>query len=429
MKGISVEFRELIWSLLACAVLCGAGYTEDDRTPRAGEAYSTTLLEMPVEVAARDRTRVTAINLGLYQIPDGPEDQKSSPFGAVFLWRNWENGQERLRGIFSGLYDQVRYSTTPVFLQGAEIILTFENVTVPFDRAEYIEGQRIDSEELKWHEIQTGIGLGYRVPLSPGHQDNALEAALTYEPGLLLFDEGDETDPSFQVPKDTYEGRIHFRLRADAIERNLLELPHRGFAAGLDGWYGRRADWRDWGGPVSGFQSGDTGREWLAASGYAVAVMGPPFSDGERHRLIGSAYGGTGKDLDRFSAFRLGGGPASGEWEALSHPNLPGAAFGEFFPRRYAILNLVYRYEVLPFFYPELRGSLAWVDRSRFQEGGTVVNRMEALHSIGGAVTSGFFWNSTLELGYAYNFGILRDKIGTPESGRQALSASWTKEF
>lgn len=57
--------------------------------------------------------------------------------------------------------------------------------------------------------------------------------------------------------------------------------------------------------------------------------------DSERHRLIASAYAGLGKDLDRFSAFRFAGRPDASEWEAISRPDLPGAAFDEFFSRSY----------------------------------------------------------------------------------------------
>ena len=65
------------------------------------------------------------------------------------------------------------------------MLVTFQNLTPPFDRAEYVEGVRVTAEEMKWYRAHLGMGFGVRIPISPGHQDNALEAALSYEPGYL----------------------------------------------------------------------------------------------------------------------------------------------------------------------------------------------------------------------------------------------------
>src|SRR6185369_5353591 len=119
-----------------------------------------------------------------------------------------------------------------------EAVVTFENLTPPFTRSEYVEGERVASEDLKWGSVRAGAGIGYRHGLAPGHQDNAFEAAITYEPGYLFFSRGDDTAKAFLPPPNTYEGRAHLRLRADAFERNILELPHRGWSAGLDAWAG-----------------------------------------------------------------------------------------------------------------------------------------------------------------------------------------------
>jgi hypothetical protein len=247
-----------------------------------------------------------------------------------------------------------------------ELVATFDNLTPPFERSEYVERARIRSEELKWYQMRAGFGVGYRVPVSPGHQDNHVEVALTYEPGYLAFERGERTDPAYIVPKDTYEGRTHLRIRWDQIERNPLELPHTGFAVGLDGVHGHRSHWEDWGGPILGFESGAQGKEWNALSVYAVAATGVPFVRSERHRLVTSVHGGTGTNTDRFSAFRLGGGPMTADWEALSRAVLPGAALDEFYSETYGIFNVEYRFEMLFFAYLRVRGTLAQVDRLRF---------------------------------------------------------------
>ena len=169
------------------------------------------------------------------------------------------------------------------------------------------------------------------------------------------------------MPADTYEGRLHARIRTDALERNIMELPHRGYAFGGDLYYGHRANWRRWGGGSFGFADAESERTYLMGSVFAVAAMGVPFVYSERHRLIVSGYAGIGKDLDRFSTFRLPGRPTGYEWEALSLPMLPSVAFNELFPRRYGIAHVEYRYEPIFFLFPYVRASWGIVEQPRFQ--------------------------------------------------------------
>ena len=426
--------RSLLGRVAATLLSLGLGdeavlEAQEYRTPRAGEAFSATVFGTLVEAPARRRDVFTEVGLGIYGIPNGPEERRLTPLGGALFWRNREDGKERFRGFVVGLYNDLRANSAAALPGDTEGVLTFQNTYWPFDRSEYIEGTRIAAEELVWHQVHAGVGVGYRHTVAPGHQDNALEVALTYEPGALFFARGDETEAGFLVPRDVYEGREHLRLRFDALERNILELPHAGVAAGLDGVAGQRSGWRDWGGSVGGVQPAEAGRNWTAISAYAI-VAGPlPFSSAERHRLVGSAYFGTGSDLDRFSAFRLGGGSSAGDWESLSQPLLPGAAIDEFYASHYVIATGEYRYEALFFLYLQLKGSLAWVERARFTDGGGVTRRTEPMHSISGGLTSGFLWNSEIELTYAHNFGILRPRSGAVRSGGSGIVFLFTKEF
>jgi hypothetical protein len=399
------------------------------RTPRAGESFTTELFGQSVTAPSRDRCSVTALNLGVQWLESAPRDYEVLPYGAFFLWRNKDNGRKRLRAVLAGVYNEVRYHVNPAWLGKTELVLTFENMTVPLARQEFVEGARIDEEELEWYRAHLGFGFGWHTPLAPGYQDNAMEMALTYEPGILLFSDGSDTAGGFREPRDTYEGRVHVRMRADALERNIMELPHAGWAAGFDGWYAHRSRWDDWGGDtISGTQDGNEHRTWYAGRFFALAALPMPLADGERNRLIASLYGGIGSDLDRFSAFRLGGEPTGGEWEALSRPNVMGAIFDEFYSRSYAVLNLEYRRELLFFCYLHLRGQFAWVDRPRIEDG-LLGWEMEALPAVGVAVTCGAPWNSQVEIGFCYNFGLLREEGGDSDFGGSALNLSWSKEF
>lgn len=410
-------------------LLASWGHAAEYRTPRAGERFTTELFGQSVTAPSRDRCSVTALNLGVQWLDEAPSDYELQPYGAYFLWRNTDNGRQRLRAVLVGVYNEVRYHVTPDWLGKTELVMTFDNMTVPMARQEFIEGVKIEEEELEWHRLHLGLGFGWRTPLAPGHQDNALEVALTYEPGMLWFDDGSDTVDGFRQPRDTYEGRVHIRMRADALERNIMELPHVGWAAGFDGWYGHRARWDDWGAAtISGMQSGEEHRTWVAGRFYGLVAMPSPLGDGERNRLLASVYAGMGKDLDRFSAFRLGGEPTGGEWEALSRPMVLGAIFDEFYSRSYAIANLEYRRELLFFCYLHLRGQLAVVDRPRVKNG-SLDWEMDTLPAIGAAVTCGAPWNSQIELGLSYNFGLLREDGGDSDFGASALTLGWSKEF
>ena len=419
--------RAFLLCLLGCCTLTRPAIAQEDRTARAGEAFTGTLFGNPVDVPARDRTCVTELWAAFQWIPSGPESRTFVPEGALLLWRNRNGGEERFRAVLLGIYDDVRWNRR---LSGRlEGVLTFENTTLPWARSEYVEGRRIATEELEWSFVRAGVGLGTRFTIAPSLQDSAVEAALTYEPGILFFRRGSDTLDSLRLPSDAYEGRVHGRLRVDAFERNLLELPHRGFGAGLDAFWAHRAGWQDWGGGPSGFHAADGTRSWSAISAYGLAALPVPFVKSERHRLLVSAYGGAGSDLDRFSALRLSGGSNAGDFESLSQPILPAAAFDEIATRGYGVLSLEYRFEALFFLFLHARGTLARADRVRFDAQGAFVNRTDWLNGVTVGLTSGFLWSSSLELFFSRNFGLESERGGVFSPGRNAVYVSFTKTF
>ena len=292
------------------------------------------------------------------------------------------------------------------------------------------KGRLFETFEVTWNYVFAGFGVAYRKLLSPGHQDNALEVSLTYEPGYRWFRGSGDASPNFIVPNDTYEGRVHLRLRNDALERNLMEHPHRGYALGGDFFYGHRATWRQWGGVAFGDPNTEQERDYLLGSAYALAAGGIPGIASERHRLILSFHGGIGQDLDRFSTFRLPGRPTGYEWEALALPILPSVAFNELTPTRYAIVHATYRYEALFFLYPYIRGLYGLVEQPRFQPDGSIRNQMDPMPAVSGGVVSGAPWRSQIEVNYSYNFGIYGDRGGGPTvAGRHGFFVFWSREF
>lgn len=159
-------------------------------------------------------------------------------------------------------------------------------------------------------------------------------------------------------------------------------------------------------------------------SGYLSAAVGIPGLS-ERDRLLASVYGGfaPGHKLDRFSAFRIGGGPFPSEnVDLIRHP-YPGALFNQFYVSDYAIGTVEYRRELLFFLYLSLRETFVWANRNIFSSPQQPFSeaRGEAF-SVG--LTSGFLWQSELYLEYTRDNGILRNG-----AAGDSMLLLWSKIF
>jgi hypothetical protein len=271
--------------------------------------------------------------------------------------------------------------------------------------------------------VRGGIGLGYRRQLLPGWKplvftegvdpqkpDNMFSFYLLAEPKYLYFSRRNSA-VSFVLPQDTFELEGRAALRWDSLERNLLELPHRGFAVGFDATYGWRSNWEDWG--IDGVEQAERGRHPRLLQTYAVAATGIPGIDNERHRLIPTVHAGWGWGLDRFSQPRVGGGPSGSEYMSLARPTLPGAAISEFTPKHYAVALAEYRYELLFFTYLSAYGGVAWLDRERLGPtgfAGGIRRQNDLLYPVGARITTGFAFHTQLEIEYNYNFDVIRER-------------------
>ena len=388
-------------------------------TPRAGQGFSAELFGYPVQVWPDDRRRVSVWSLGATWTP-GLSEGELLPYGALYFWRRPDDDQ-LLRATLVGLYNDVFYARSPAGWGPFETVLTLETFTPPIPWADYIDGERQDDAELYLTSLRAGIGVGYRRLVAPGKQDNLFAATLLLEPGYSAFDDASDTADDFVVPQDTFEPRLHAQVRWDALERNLLELPHQGFALGLDGILGKRTNWEDWG--PNGSEDADAGEDYSILTGYVRAAGGLPGLKSDRHRLIGSIHAGVAGNVDRFSAPRVGGGPQGDDYFSLARPVLPGAAFNEFAPEHYAVAIGEYRYEPLFFGYVGLVGSLGWLDRERLGSPGARAD--DGFASIGLRLTSGFVGNSRLQIEYHYSDDLLRDG----DSGGHTLLVQLAKCF
>ena len=133
-----------------------SAFADETNTPLAGEQYHTEVLGEPVNVPARDRRSVTAINFGVLWIPNGPSYLEVLPFGSLYLWRNWDDDRHRVRATLAGVVNDVNYNIGSRSMKGWEFVLTFDNTIIPVGRSEYVEGQRIAPVEVQWSYLFAG---------------------------------------------------------------------------------------------------------------------------------------------------------------------------------------------------------------------------------------------------------------------------------
>jgi hypothetical protein len=378
------------------------------RTPRAGEGFRTELFGREIKVQPDNGRSVNAFDIGAQINIPGADNRAVIPFGAIYLWRHPDD-KSLFRADIAGVYNDIFWSGSSRAMGPFEWVLTFNNYTLPMSQYELVDGKAIKDQRLIWGYVRPGFGFGYRQKVSPGHQDNMLAVDLTVEPGFLIFGKDSKAAPNFLVPNSTFELREHLQVRLDALERNLLSLPHTGIAAGADVIHADRTNWKPWG--LNGSETG--GRDYLSARAYILGASAVPGITSDRHRLLGSVHAGTGSKLDRFSATRIGGGVLTmgEEYGSTWRPVLPGSIIQEYFPKHYAIAVGEYRWEALFFTYLSFNASVGYLDRLRLigPNLSDTTTKNDFFSSLGGRVTTGFFFNSRIQLSYNYNFSEIRN--------------------
>ncbi|GAC1467812.1 MAG: hypothetical protein PVSMB11_03380 [Desulfuromonadaceae bacterium] len=426
-------------SLIFCAVLLGSAWdtasaedsaettqgaqtnrdTESEyRTPLAGEPAKLEAFGQAVDIEARNRDNAAALVLGTIFFTPPLAEQVLLPLGAFYWKHRWDD--TRFRGTFSVLVNETDISRT---FGKWQLLGHLDNNTVPFQTAEIAGGQEVKRTSIISGTLSGRLGVGLRVPVAPFQADNDLRVQLFYQDTYLYSKRVPDSGLTVALPPDTMVHGPLLRVRYDGLRRNLLELPHSGMATGVDVEIMRRNKWSDanYGGAV--YKENQT-RDYIKLSGYLSTATGIPGLS-ERNRLLLNVYGGFAPygTLDRFSAYRIGGGPFPSESDDLYRQVYPGAMFNQFPVSDYLIASAEYRRELLFFLYLHLRGSYAWVKRDIF-----TTTRLRSLENRGetvaAAVTSGFLWESEVSLEYSYDTNILRN--GASGSTTVLL---WSKGF
>lgn len=378
---------------------------EPDRTLRAGDAFRAPLFGSIIERPGRSRRDVAAWDLGAANSP-GLDDGDTLPLATVYLWQHPDDGR-LFRALLNGVANELLYAEA-IDGGGAEWVAAFESLSWPGATGEWVDGQIDDREELAWGYVRPGLGLGWRRQVGPA-QDNMVAADLIGEVGALYFGRGDATAATFDTPDSTLELRLHGKLRFDRLERNLIELPHDGLAAGADGIFGHRARWSDWGDPAIERHDAARTRNYALLTAYAFAIGPVPGLASDKHRLVGAVHAGLGDGVDRFSAVRIGGGPDTrgGEYELTARPVLPGAALGEYFPDDYALVYGGYRFEPAFFAFVDVGVTVGRLDRDR-PTGTGRERRADTMTAVSARLSTGFVGSTRLQLLGAYDFDAVR---------------------
>lgn len=388
-------------------------------TPLAGEPFQLNFMGRSIVIPGRDRGNLTSLELGgTVHFPE-LADTTLDPIFALYLKRTWERA--RLRIAASGVVNEADGAKS---FGHSELVARFENYTLPFRETGFRRNEEVEESSLKWGTLSAFLGAGLRYPVAPYQVDNDLRLQALGRVGYLYSKVTGDTGPDVKLPPDTMLYGIKLRGRYDGIRRNLMELPHRGMAAGFDLDFVHRDHWADYGNRTLTFNKKDT-QDYLVFSGYLVGAFGIPGLS-EKNRLVASVHGSfmDKKSADRYNVFRLDGGPFARESDDLCRPNYPGALSNVTLVSKHLLINLEYRREILPFLYLELRGAFIWGDRATILASNQIGFKSDKGQTAAMAVTSGFLWKSQLYIEYAWDAGFLRDgKAGS------SLTLVWSKSF
>jgi hypothetical protein len=441
-RGISIVSMSLACTLLTpCWTKCGtaladqksdaaaprnesgrsaAGEALEYHTPLAGEPFHTIIMGKSLHIPARDRGRVTALVLGGEFYTPKQGETSGTPIGALFIERVWDNS--RTRNVISVFVNDLEYDRS---FGNLELVTRFDNNTLPVAQREVVNNREITSSETLWGTAVASMGPGLRYKVAPYQVDNDLRLQLLGKVGYFYARRTSDTGPNLVLPPDTMLYGVKLRGRYDGMRRNLLELPHTGMAVGFDLDYMYRDKWANFGTiPDAVFTKADT-RDYVQFNGYFMAVGGIPGLS-EKNRILFSFHSGVTprKSADRYNAITIGGGPLPGESDDLCRPDYPGTMFNQVLVSNYALAALQYRRELASFLYLHLRETFIWADRAAV----TDTNKFLFKSSTGAATTigldTGFFWDSSLYLGYSWDSGFVRN--GTSGS---ALILTWDKSF
>lgn len=409
---------------VAAPVRAEAGATENPassatyHTPLAGEPGRASIFGYSVELPAIDRAHITSLTLGGSLLLPRQGRTSGVPIAAFYLRHIGD--EARTRDVVSIFVNDLEYDRKVV--GPVELVGRLENYTLPGTQSELAQNREVKATSVEWGNMSASLGPGLRLPVAPFEVDNEVRVQLLGNVGYFYAARSNESGPDLVLPPNTLTYGAKLRLRYDGMRRNLLELPHLGWAGGLELDYQVRDRWSALGTRQIPSRAN---YDYLHLNGYLVGVTGVPGLS-ERNRLLFSAYGGVTSDSggDRFNAYRINGGPFSGESDDLARPHYTGIVYDDILATNYAVLSAGYRRELCFFIYLSLVGSYLWADRATGLDDGRVVFKDTDGVSATASLDFAFFGNSSFNLGYVWDSGVIRNgRSGT------GVVFTWNKLF
>lgn len=189
----------------------------------------------------------------------------------------------QVNALIAGALNVVHFSNNDVFEKGLDFTAELFTTAIYFGDDVYIDGKRRDELEVK--ELREALNLSLGIPLS-----NNFKLSANYSLRYLDYKDGDETNPEFVIPVNTFEN----------IGRVSLRFHKARFVSKLEYETVKRTDWESWGLPEDNEPVFDS---------YSKIQ----FDASITHRLKrfqtlnADVRYIKGWDLDRFSSIRFGG--------------------------------------------------------------------------------------------------------------------------
>jgi len=396
---------------------------EDEyRTPLAGERYETELFGEHIVVERRDRAQTTAVSLGGGFFAPSVGGSTSVPMLALYSRGTYT--ERRYRLVSSGVVNDLEFAER---FGVWEALAEVHNYTIPAQRGILVGGKIPDETLRVWGTAGGALGGGLSIPVKPGGFENAFRVGLLYRGYYEYHQRGEDAPKNLgRVATDTYVHGFQLKIRLDAIQRNLLELPHSGLAFGIDLSWSRRDHWRDFGRPGLVVYDEDDTRDFYQLRGYSVLVLPVPMLS-MRHRLMAQVHFGwaPADNLDRYSGFQITGGPIPTESGDLARPPFPGATFDDFPMEDFVVTTLEYRYELAFFCFLHFRAAYGVGKVPEASGGGNLRYKRRQDYGFGAGITTGFLWDSliTFEVGHTVTGSLRSGQEGT------GFVILWSKSF
>ncbi|HJV35766.1 porin [Geomonas sp.] len=397
----------LLTGLLCCHLLtaalpaCAEEQPADEpyHTPLAGEAKTVHFLGRTIQLPAIDRGYLTSLSLGGSFFTPKVGSTVGVPAGALFVRRLTDD--YRSRDAISLVVNELEVALRDDLW---ELVGHFESYSLPVDIKELRDNSEIKQTSLIFGDLMASLGPGLRTRVAPYDVDNDLRLQLLGRVGYQYAKKTSDTGSDVVVPPDTFVWGGRFRARYDGLSRNLLELPHRGLAAGLDVDLTHRDRWTS----LSPTGTGSVNRDYLQVKGYIEGAGGIPGLS-EKDRVMVHLGGGTTEHGDRFNAFQINGGPFPSEADDLARPHYTGIFYQDVRATKYATASIAYRRELTFFLYLSLIGSYIWAERATVEGIDQVVFRSKTGFAGTVNLDCAFIWNSAIYLGFTHDDGFIRN--------------------